>query len=89
MASCLFHMQVCIYTCLYTRLYICTHVCMRENVHLYICMHICINVYVYTCVHMYVCICMLHACMYGIYNMWLSLQKGSYTCNYKYLEIQF
>ena len=22
-------------------------------------------------------------------NMWLDLQKGSYTCNYKYLEIKF
>ena len=22
-------------------------------------------------------------------HMWLDLQKGSYTCNYKYLEIQF
>ena len=82
-ASMYLYMSVYTYVYMHTSMYAwkCTSVHMYA--YTYECLCVC------TCVHMYVCIRMLHACMHWIYNMWLSLQKGSYTCNYKYLEIQF
>ena len=80
---------VTMYVFLYVRMCLCMYVRICMHASMYVCLHVCLCVCV--CVYVCVCVCVcMYVCMYMCRYLCRQVRmykKGSYTHNYKYLEI--